>query len=180
MSQLILPDIINIMLEYILSDIENIDIKEVKKSFQQIGNTLSLGSTSGVGTVQNFKTVSVRRSDDANGLTIVTKPLNGKKNRVRLNLATTKQLYKTLLNMHGIKGKVVVIRDDYDNGDYDFTTTISNLQPIEYEEVILPVHIYMGGNISRFFKKSKFLNLRKSIINEKRADKLKEVVLTSF
>lgn len=189
-NPLLIPDLANIILGYVLTDITCINIKAMKKSFEEIGDTLQLvkehrrmeegggGENEGrgggevyqsLGRVQRFKIDSIEKFDD-NFIEIKTTPLLDPNYRtmVKLNTKTTKQLYKTLLNMHGLDATIKVTKNvDKKFGTVSYITEIYNISPIMYSDLELPETFFLNIPVKKVHPESKFKSLRDIILNKK-------------
>jgi hypothetical protein len=173
-NNLMISDIRKLIISYALNNIDNVDTNLLRDSIEKVGNAkfelfVNHGSYSNLGPVQNFKIISILRNTH-HGITITTSPIKSKSTRIKLNIGTTKLLYKALLSMHGLKGTITVEKDD-DN----YIATVSNIKLSEYSEVYFPIQEYMMTELSTHFKESKYHRLSTGILSPDRISEIKDL-----
>jgi hypothetical protein len=154
----------NIIVSYALNNLDNIDLDLLRKSLEKSGNEpwqiRKLTTTQNrLGGAQKFKITSIKRTGDlSDTIKITTKPLKYTVPRIELNCNTVKDLYKSLLSVHGLKGSIKVTK----KGD-NFITKVTNLKKNTYEEIYIPFDDFTGRNL-RSFTKGKYDRLSEGIL----------------
>lgn len=90
---------------------------------------------------------------------------------VKLNKKTVKQLYKTLLNMHGLDAKINVTKKiDNKYGTVSYITEISNISMIMYSDLELPETFFLNKPMKKIHPESEFNKLRSLILDKKHVE----------
>jgi len=141
----------DIIVGYALNNLDNIDLDLLRKSLEKVGNEpwqiRKLTTTQDrLGGAQKFKITSIkRRRDLSDSIKITTKPLKYTVPRIELNCNTVKDLYKSLLSVHGLKGSIKVTKI----GD-NFITKVTNFKKNTYDDIYIPFDHFAGRNIPSF------------------------------
>jgi len=180
----------NIILDYAISEMDGLSPTRIKKSFQQMSKDLDVyipGQLSQpgkplrperLGRIEKFTIMSVKHVDGG-GLRIVTSSPIKKTHRIPLNLTTTKQVYTTLLHMHGLTGGIKVSNFEFANKTPNkYTETyITDIETINRDEFELPAEKY-GANVS--YSRNKMIKMRNTLFKQSKIDRIKAEVLEAL
>lgn len=181
-----ITDLKNIILDYTISEMDGLSPSRIKKSFQQMSKELDVYmpgqlSQSGkplqperLGRIEKFTIMSVKHGDDGD-LRIVTSSPIKKTHRIPLNLTTTKQVYTTLLHMHGLTGRINVSKLEFANKTPNkYTETyITDIETINRDEFELPAEQY-GAKAK--YPRNTMIKMRATLFKQSKIDRIKAKV----
>lgn len=175
-----ITDLKNIILDYAISEMDGLSPTRIKKSFQQMSKELDvyiIGQSEQLGRIEHFTIKSVRHNDGY--LVIDTESPIKKTHRIPLNSATTKQVYNTLLNMHGLTGIIKVTNIEATGKPVNkYTrTVIKDIETINRDEFTLPAEKF---GIKVHYSSNKMIKMRETLFKKSKIDKIRAEVFDAI